>query len=662
VTPTSDVDNSDPIQHWVEKLRGGASSGDPLDAEGQHLPAEALRKILVDPQLVADPRGLWIQNAHITERLGLEHIYFAHPLHLTDCTLDAPTDLSGATIKELDFSGSHVQDLNLIGIEVHGHVIIATRSVVNGTVNALGARINGQLSLAGATIGNPKGQALILDTAEITGGVYADRFIADGEIRAAGARINGQLSLAGATIRNPDGTALNLERAEVTGGVLADGFIADGEIRAAGARINGQLSLAGATIRNPNGHAVILERAEITGGVLAERFIADGEVRAAGAQIHGQLSLAGATIRNPNGHAVILDSAEITGGVFAERFIADGEVRALGAQIHGQLNLDGATIRNATGNALMLDSAEITGEVFANKLTADGQVSATNAHIEKNFELLHATLRNPTGYSLTFAGASIARLILEPSVNEGAVRLYRAKIGDLITAELPPVPLIASGWEVSDIHGPLRESVNLAMNWMDTNSTIGTPDKKKSVQPWYAMAAAYERNGDPASARKLRYAAAKKVTAQSSGFTKVAGWLYDGLVGHGYHPLRALGWLVAVVLAGWLVVALSQEDIVPANMKDAIAAANTQPAATGIAAPPFTARTPCSSHPAYPCEESFTFAFNALAPASVGSPDAYWTVKHEAYWLTVVLEMLKIFGWVLAALLIAGVTGLLRKT
>jgi hypothetical protein len=450
--------------------------------------------------------------------LGLEHIYFTHPLRLRDCTFDAPTDLSGATIKELDFSGSHMQDLILIGTEVQGHVIVAPGSVV-GTVNALGARINGQLSLADATI------------------------------------------------------------------------------------------------RNPNG-----------------------------------------------GYALVLDSANITAGVCAEKLTADGGVRALGAQINGQLHLDEATLQSATGNALMLDSANITGEVFANKLTANGQVSATNAHVEKNFELSDATLRNPTGHSLTFAGASIDRLILEPSVNEGSVRLYRAKIGDLITADLPPSPLIASGWEVSDIHGPLRGNVNLAMNWLDTNSTIGTPDQMRTVQPWHAIAAAYERNGDPASARKLRYAAAKKVTAQSSGFTKIAGWVYDALVGHGYHPLRALWWLGAIVLVGWLVVALSQEDIVPANMKDAVAAANTQPAATGIAASPFTARTPCSSHPTYPCEESFTFAFNALAPASVGSPDAYWTVKHDAYWLTVVLEVLRIFGWVLAALLIAGATGLLRKT
>ena len=115
VTSTSDGDGADSVQRWVEKLIRAQAAGDPLDAGDKHLPAEALRKVLVDPQLVADPRGLSIQNAHITETLGLEHIVFSHPLRLRDCTLEAPIKLAGATIKELDFAGSRMQELNLDG-------------------------------------------------------------------------------------------------------------------------------------------------------------------------------------------------------------------------------------------------------------------------------------------------------------------------------------------------------------------------------------------------------------------------------------------------------------------------------------------------------------------------------------------------------------------
>jgi hypothetical protein len=328
------------------------------------------------------------------------------------------------------------------------------------------------------------------------------------------------------------------------------------------------------------------------------------------------MALRGATLRNENGEALTLDRAEINGGVVADKgFTADGEVRAVGARIGGVLTLSGATIRNASGNGINLESS------------------------------------------------SMARLILMPSFVDGRVWLYRTVIGDLITGHQPPGPLVATGWKVSDLHGPLREDVTPAMRWLETDPTSNDPTAKTSVQPWHALAAIYERSGDPAGARKLRYRAAKKMTSQSAGMTKIAGRFYDGLVGHGYYPMRALGWLAVVVLAGWLLVAVAEEDIVPTNMKDAIAAVNDQAVATKTSAPagPITARTPCDSHPAYPCADSFNFALNALAPASV-SANTYWTARPGVIWLTVVLAVLKLFGWVLVALLLAGVTGLLRKT
>jgi hypothetical protein len=715
VASTSDEHGADSVQQWVGKLSRAAADGVPLDVEEKLLPADALRKVLIDPELAADPRGLRIQNAHMTEELDLEHIVFSHPLHLRNCTLEGAIKLAGATIKELNLADSHLQEVDLNNAEVHGDVI-ANRSVADGPISALNARIGGLLSLNGATIRNADGIALTLDGAQITGGLFADDgfnaegevranaarisrhlslngatlrnagryalnldwvqidgglyaddgFNAEGEVRVTSARISGQLSLNGATLRNAGGDALNLDWLRIDGGLYAgDGFNAEGKVRANAARIGGQLSLVGATLRNAGGDALTLDGAEIIGGVFArESFEADGVVHAIGARIGGQLSLKGAIFRNPDGIALTLDGAQITGDAFADDgFTAEGVVRAVGAKITGLLSLDGATLRNPDGVALGLDGAEITGGVFARgSFEADGEVRAPTARIEKVFNLEAASLRNPTGYALDVQSATIATLVLTPSVAEGVIHLHGTKIGDLITPEEPAVPLIATGWQVSDIHGPLRENVISAMRWLETDPTSADPRQKTSIQPWHAFAAVYERNGDPTGARKLRYAAAKKLTAQSSGLAKAAGWFYDGLVGHGYHPLRAFGWLAVVVFSGWLVVAAAQKDIVPANMKDAIAAVNDQQADKKTTTPPFTAGTPCESHPTYPCESSFTFAFNALAPTSVSSTDTYWTVRHGAYWLTVVLALLKLFGWALAALLLAGVTGLLRKT
>ena len=217
----------------------------------------------------------------------------------------------------------------------------------------------------------------------------------------------------------------------------------------------------------------------------------------------------------------------------------------------------------------------------------------------------------------------------------------------------------ATGWKVNDIHGPLRDDWAAAKRWLGTS-----PSWVTSVQPWHALADVYERNGDPARARRLRFAAANKVTRQSPWPTRIVRGFYGALVGHGYYPLLALGWLIAVVLAGWLMVANAPEDIVPTNEKDAIAAVDAHASATRTApaVAPITAETPCESHPAYPCLNSLTFALDNLAPASISAASTSWMIKSDATWLMLILDVLKLFAWALAALLLAGVTGLLRKT
>jgi hypothetical protein len=426
--------------------------------------------------------------------------------------------------------------------------------------------------------------------------------------------------------------------------------------------IGGQLNLNGATLRNAGGVALGLDGAEITGGLIAnEGFIADGEVRAVGVHIGGRLGLIGATLRNADGTALKLDSAQIAEGVFADGFKADGKVRAAGAHIGVQLNLNGATLRNAGGDALDLDTADIThGGIFAGGgFQADGRVSAVGAHIGGGLSFEGATLRNTGGDALFLESAVMDKLILRRADLRG-LSLYRAVIGDLVTGEDPPTPLVATGLEVADIHGPLRTDCGAARRWLNTN-----PEKVTSVQPWHALAAVYERNGDPAGARRLRFAAANKVTRQSPWPSKILRLCYGVLVGHGYYPLLAMGWLIAVVAAGWFIVANTREDIVPTKPTEAVAAVDAHAAATKTTPPsrPITAETPCGLlHPEYPCLNSFTFALNSLVPPAATSANADWAIQSDGTrWLTVTLP-LKLVAWGLAALLLAGVTGLLRKT
>jgi hypothetical protein len=402
-------------------------------------------------------------------------------------------------------------------------------------------------------------------------------------------------------------------------------------------------------------HEVQLDGATITGDVSANEIEADGAVRALGVNVGGRLSLRNAKLRNGDGIALCLDSARITGNLFAGGFEADGEVSAMGAHVGGQLNLRNAKLRNGDGDALCLDSAQISADVVADGFEADGEVRALGAHIGGQLSLMGAKLRNEDGTALTLESASIKSLVLQRVEFDGITNLYRAQITDLSTDANPPAPLLATGWEVSDIHGPLRSNWVAARGWLETAAD-------GSAQPWHALAGVYERNGEPAGARRLRFAAATKVTRQSPVPTRILRRIYGALVGYGYYPWMAGFWLATVVLLGTIIVATTRADFVPTNLAAATSALahnqqthNPNPAS-------ITAQTPCSLYPSYPCLNSFTYTLSALTP-TFGATTSDWVMRSDATnWLTVALPLLKLSAWALTALLLAGVTGLLRKT
>jgi hypothetical protein len=303
------------------------------------------------------------------------------------------------------------------------------------------------------------------------------------------------------------------------------------------------------------------------------------------------------------------------------------------------------------GCALNLARAEITGNVLAVGLEADGEVRALGARFGGRLDLCKAKLRNREGNALNLELASIKQLRLGPKDIAGSpgpvditgeVRLYRAAITDLETDANPPSPLVATGWEVTDIQGPLRSDWAAAKRWLKK-----APETETSVQPWHALAAVYERNGEPADARRLRFAAANKVTRQSPSLpTKMLRSVYGAVVGYGYYPLLAGFWLAVVVVAGSIIVAANRADFVPTR-DAANAAAIAYLQQTHHPIPPQTPLKPVH------------YAVSTLLPTAVGNAASDWTVG--AGWVSVTLTTLKFTAWVLTALLLAGVTGLLRK-
>ena len=500
-----------------------------------------------------------------------------------------------------------------------------------------------------------------------------------------GSSFSHPLTLAGARIPalNLTGTRLprlDLARARIDGAAIFDDLTATGGVTAIGAQIDGQLGLQRATLTNDNGHALNLNSARIAGNALLDDLTATGKVSAVGATISGALGLQRATLTNDNGHALTLNSARIAGSAFLTGLTAAGEVNASGAQISGALGLQQATLTNENGFALDLSGAQVSSALLSG-LTATGEVNASGAHITGQLDLQQATLTNEKGLALTGRAITVGRLLLVGLTARGGLDLSRAEIDELVVDDEPsasglPAPLIASGWQVQDLRGVIRDDRTTTRRWLDTAPAF-------VAQPWHELAQVYDRNGRPADATYLRLHAARRAPQTTRWWSKPPRVAYDLLVGYGYRPMRAGAWLITALLLAVGITGTHKASFEPANLTQACQAAQAArvssptatPAARGSTAPlcptdPATAAgrlavptgsTGCQDLVGYPCLRPGLYALDTVLPPTVTTGQGTsW--RPTTTWIAYTLTFLKAFGWLLTALLLAGVTGLLRKT
>jgi hypothetical protein len=427
-----------------------------------------------------------------------------------------------------------------------------------------------------------------------------------------------------------------------------------------GATIAGQLVLAGASLSNPGGHALSLEGATIGGGASLRRCTVAGEVRAVSTTVGGQLTLDEATLRHEGGAALVLDGATVRGGASLRGCAAVGQVRAVAATITGHLVLTGATLTSTGRPALSLDRATVDGGAYLDGCTVAGQVRAAGATITGQVVLSGAALTASGGTALLLEGAAVGQLWLRGAATiDGGVSLTDCDIGVLVVDPNGAVPagrLVAHGWRIGSVHGAMASDGRLALRWLDTLP----PGEPYSPQPARALAEVYEAGGHPDDARRLRYTAARRVAAQSPWRAKPWLYTYDALVGHGYQPMRTIGWLIVLLLVAVVLASTQRAMFLPSEPSQAAQAVTAGGGAqSGAADPPVTGATPCAQLGTYPCFLPLSYALQTVLPPAAAVESSPWA---PTGWVLLAVTLLKGAGWVLTVLFLAGLTGLLRRT
>ncbi|WP_338672011.1 membrane-associated oxidoreductase [Streptomyces sp. SCSIO 30461] len=388
---------------------------------------------------------------------------------------------------------------------------------------------------------------------------------------------------------DPDGGASwgpeRTVRAEVLRALLLDGPSRDGEIaglKVWGARVTGQLDLKYGTV----GHGIRLracyfeQAPELYGAtvralVLSESVLpglsggalrADLVLRLTCCRITGPVRLSGAQVRalfingarlgssgappgeeQSDGDAVLhLNHAAFTTDVWAVGLVAHGQVRLNDASVGGQVNLDDAELHASPDGdyALHAENLSVGSDLRAMRLRSHGGINVSGSRIPRQLNLAYARLSHPDGQALRTSSAVIGELWLrEAAPIEGMVNMRRAQIDLLhVPAGVWPelIRVDGLGYRVLAPHLPPEERLPL----------LECEEAGYLPFGYEQLAAAYRTVGDEAAARTVQLAKLRRHRRTLPRLARFWGHLQDVTVGYGFRPMRAAGWLVALLLVG----------------------------------------------------------------------------------------------------------------
>lgn len=520
-----------------------------------------------------------LNGARVTGSLDLRFATIGYALSLQSCYFDSTVQLHGVRCREVDL----------------------TESCLPAGLRASTADIDGHLLLGGATVE----ESVRLIAAHIRGALLMDR-----------ARLSG----------GPDGTdpALEADVVKVDADILCrEGFSAAGEMRLPGAVIGDSVFLDGAHLVNEGKCALQLARSTIGGDLLCRSsFEADGEIDLADAVVQGRLSLENARLRQPGGYALNASRLSVHGETRGSPgLVVEGEFRLLNARLNGPLTLDGAKFNNPGDIAIHASGVTADGMYCRDDFHARGDIRLSGARVTGPVDFTKARLTEAKLLSLGcwyLTARELIMLFARPV--DGVIDLRYAQVGLLNYApDKPPKELRLDGLTYNSI-APAGD-VKTGLAWLNHTSAVFRP------QPYEQLAETYRRHGHDAFAREVLFAKERRRRAGLFPPARLWGYLQDMMVGYGYRPWRAAGWLLILLIGGTVVFSLSRP--VPAE----------------------TGRVPRFN--------AFVYTLDHLIPiVDLGQRKAYIPVHEWQQWLSYGLI---IAGWILATTIAAGITRALRR-
>ena len=645
-------------------------------------------------------------------------------VHLGELTAQGVTRLVGARIGgDLDCTGARLSAHNGVALmvnlaQVRGNVHLSRGLTADGTIQLQALNVSGNVELDEGQV-NASDIAVEADGLQVTGDLSLRNSRCNGEVRLPGATIQGNLDADGAHLRNPFGDALVAEAAQIAGTVwLRNGFDAHGCVNFYGARVgvlfdatNGRFTSGESTTRDrphplleicqtiaePQDDTRIAVEAtglQVTGGFRIGHTEIDGELRLRNAEIGGDLVAGDAILQNPGGVSVYLSRARIAGSVFlTPRFTASGQVRLRNALVGSELDCQGANITGAKrslppppsaddtdnarppkpfpgeGDAINAAALQVGGSVIlANDFTATGTVRLARATIGGDLDCRTGRFAGsddePVSLCLDRARIVGALYLAKQFTATGPVSLAGGRVGALHD-DKPSWPdrIDLDGFAYDRIECPSSDhGWRARRNWLQRHV-------EPSPDIYVRLAAVYRSTGNDNDARRilierhnvLLHPPAHWHIPTGIGTTaqKTWRWFLRLTIGHGFAPTRSLTIVLPLlaIMALWYTDAAHDDRMLPAD-ETSLTGGTYEPRSSS-----------CDDR--YPCIQPVIYALDILIPLidlgqrSAWVPDRSQNNKgwftNNGRWLAAATWATSAIGWVLATLVAAGFTQLIRQ-
>jgi hypothetical protein len=404
---------------------------------------------------------------------------------------------------------------------------------------------------------------------------------------------------------------------------------------------------------------------------LANGFHASGETRIETAKVEGDLNGNGASFHYSSSSlseyseslkpALVLDESTIGGSVdFSFGFRAEGAVLIREALVAGDLDMHRAELSNPHNVALQayfssFDTVSL-GNPTQGPFEADGLVELSVATMRSALMVRDARLLGAPGDGHGFVASGMrtpALLWQNVELHNGAIfDLSNARVGILLDdRESWPQAgnLLIDDLTYDNFGAGAPADARTRLQWISLQPGAFRP------QPYRQLAKVLADRGDDAGATRVRIAAEDLRYASRGPLARVWGGFLKWTIGYGHRPMLTIMWSLAVVLLGWAVVRVAK--------------------AASVMRPTYPENPPAQEELHYQTLHALLYSLDVFLPFVNLHQEHYWWPDEDASGVCPVLGrkltvrgstiqyylwLQIIAGWILSAIFLAGVTGLIR--